>query len=360
MRNKKVIVQSARSGRSRRNNNKKNSNIKIALIFILLFAIVIGGINVANSLSKPNIKGEVIFTIDKGSSLSEISNVLKENEIIKSPTAFKIYCRLFADSTKFKAGFYKIDRPINMKNLTKLLNKGTNIEQGVKVTIPEGFVITQIASLFESKDLGNKNEFLDLAKTGEFDYEFLQFEASSSLKYKLEGFIYPDTYYFFEDATSEDIIEILLNTFEKKVWEKLKTASNEKGYNHLQLLTIASIVEKEAVVDNERDKIAGVFFNRLEIDMSLQSCATVQYALNKEKFSKVVTLEETQIPSPYNTYRYPGLPPGPISNPGIKSIEAVINPDTNKYLYFVAKGDGSHYFSLTYDEHLEAIQKYLK
>jgi len=360
LRSNKVVAQSSRSSRSRNNNNKKNSNIKIALIFILLFVIVIGGINIGNSFASPKIKGEVIFTIDKGSGLSQISSVLKENNLIKSTNSFKIYSKLFSDSTKFKAGQYKISRPISMKDLTNLLNKGSNIDVGVKVTIPEGFVITQVATLLESKGLGNKSEFLNLAKEGNFDYEFLNFKDTLAMKYKLEGFIYPDTYYFYPDSTSEDIIKVLLNTFESKVWDKLKTASNKNGYDYLQLLTIASIVEKEAIVDNERTKIAGVFLNRLNIDMKLQSCATVQYALNKEKFSKVVTIAETKIASPYNTYRYPGLPPGPISNPGMKSIEATIKPDSNKYLYFVAKGDGTHYFSLTYEEHLKAIQKYQK
>ena len=212
----------------------------------------------------------------------------------------------------------------------------------------------------ESKELGNKSEFLELAKTGDFDYEFLKFDLEPSVKYKLEGFMYPDTYFFHEDATSEEIIKILLDTFKNKVWEELKTASNKNGLDYNQLLTLASIVEKEAVKDDERAKIAAVFFNRIKIDMSLQSCATVQYALNREKFSTTVTFEETRLESPYNTYKYAGLPPGPICNPGIKSIEAVLKPDTNKYLFFVAKGDGSHYFSLTYDEHLNAIQKYLK
>lgn len=360
MSNKQVEINRKRSSKYKRNNNKKNSNIKIAFIFILLFVIVIGGINISNSLGAPKTKGEVTITIDKGSGLNQISNILKKNDLIKSTTTFKIYCKLFADSTKFQAGKYKINRPININSLVKILNKGSNLDVGIKVTIPEGFVITQVATLLASKGLGSKTEFLNLTKAGNFDYDFLKFEGSSSLKYKLEGFIYPDTYYFFDDATSKEIITILLDNFEVKVWEKLKNTSNKSGYNYLQLLTVASIVEKEAVVDNERAKIAGVFFNRLKIDMSLQSCATVQYALNKEKFSKVVTIEETKISSPYNTYKYPGLPPGPICNPGIKSIEAVINPDINKYLFFVAKGDGSHYFSLTYDEHLNAIQKYQK
>ncbi|KAF0091510.1 MAG: hypothetical protein FD141_1299 [Fusobacteria bacterium] len=360
MRNNNNIVQRSRLNRTKRNKNRKNSNIKIAFIFILLFVIVVAGINVANSFASPRKTGEVSFNIEPGSSVAKIAEVLEESKIIKSANSFRIYCKLFADSSKFKAGQYSVNRPIDFKDITELLSKGQNRTNGVKVTIPEGFVITQVATLMESKELGNKAEFLELAKTGDFDYEFLKFDLDPSVKFKLEGFMYPDTYFFHENATSEEIIKILLDTFKNKVWEKLKTASNENGLDYNQLLTLASIVEKEAVKDDERAKIAGVFLNRIDIDMSLQSCATVQYALNREKFSKTVTFEETRLESPYNTYKYPGLPPGPISNPGIKSIEAVIKPDTNKYLFFVAKGDGSHQFSLTYDEHLEAIQKYQK
>lgn len=354
------LVQRSRSRSHKKNTNKKNSNIKIAFIFILLFVIVIAGINFTSSFASPKETGEVNITIENGSSLTQIANVLEENKIIKSASSFKIYCKLFSDSSKFKAGQYSIVRPIELKEITELLSKGQNQANGVKVTIPEGYVITQVATLMENKKLGNKDEFLELAKSGEFDYEFLKFDSAPSIKYKLEGFMYPDTYFFNEDATSEEIIKILLDTFESKVWSKLKTAADQNGLDYNELLTLASIVEKEAVKDDERSKIAGVFFNRIEIDMSLQSCATVQYALNREKFSTTVTFEETRLESPYNTYKYPGLPPGPICNPGIKSIEAVIKPDNNKYLFFVAKGDGSHYFSLTYDEHLEAIQKYQK
>lgn len=360
MRNNNNIVQSSRLNRAKRNKNKKNSNIKIAFIFILLFVIVVAGINVATSFASPRDTGEASFNIEPGSNLTQIAIILEENKIIKSANSFRIYSRLFADSSKFKAGQYSVDRPIDFKEITELLSKGQNQTKGVKVTIPEGFVITQVATLMESKELGNKSEFLELAKKGDFDYEFLKLDLEPSIKYKLEGFMYPDTYFFHEDATSEEIIKILLDTFKNKVWEKLKTASNKNGLDYNQLLTLASIVEKEAVKDDERAKIAAVFFNRLKIDMSLQSCATVQYALNREKFSTTVTFEETRLESPYNTYKYAGLPPGPICNPGIKSIEAVLKPDTNKYLFFVAKGDGSHYFSLTYDEHLNAIQKYLK
>lgn len=360
MRNNNSIVQGSRSKRVKRNKNKKNSNIKIVSIFILLFVIVVAGINVGGSFGSPKVQGDVSFTIESGSSLVRIADVLEKNEVIKSATSFRIYCKLFSDSSKFKAGQYTVTRPIEFKEITKILTKGQNQTNGVKVTIPEGYVITQVATLLESKKLGNKAEFLELAKNGKFDYEFLNFDVAPSIKYKLEGFMYPDTYFFDEDATSEEIIKILLDTFKDKVWGKLKSASTEKGLDYYELLTLASIVEKEAVVDNERAKIAGVFYNRLDIDMSLQSCATVQYALNREKFSKTVTFEETRLESPYNTYKYPGLPPGPICNPGIKSIEGVLKPDTNKYLFFVAKGDGSHYFSLTYEEHLDAIQKYQK
>lgn len=337
---------------------RKNSNVKIALIFILLFAIVALLTTSCSAFSPPKESGEVMITIEEGASLNQIAEILQENKVIKSENAFKIYCKIFSDSSQFKAGGYLISRPIELKELAQLLGKGSNTDQGIKITIPEGYVLTQIATILEENGLGDKAGFLELAEEGDFDYEFLDFEKSPQMRYKLEGFIYPETYYFDAKASNETIIKTFLSEFDKQVWQKLKSGANGKGYSPFEMLTLASIVEKEAVLDSERAKIAGVFYNRLKIDMKLESCATIQYALGREKFATFVTIEETQIDSPYNLYKNTGLTPGPICNPGLKSIEAVINPESSEFLFFVAKGDGSHHFSKTYEEHLQAQQQY--
>lgn len=352
----------ARINRSTRKfkKNKKNSNIKIVPIFILLFVIVVAAAIGLSSFSPTKAEGDVIIKVEEGASLGEISELLESQKVIRSASSFKLYCRLFSDSSKFKAGEYKITRPVELKELTALLTEGSNVMEGIKITIPEGYVLTQIATLLEENGLGDKAGFLELCKNGNFSYEFLQFEKPASMRYKLEGFLYPNTYYFFEEATNEEIIITILDEFEKDVWPELKKAAQTRNTPASSLLTMASIVEKEAVADKERAKIAGVFYNRLGINMPLQSCATVQYALGREKFATTVTIAETQYDSPYNTYKYPGLTPGPICNPGLASIRAAIAPEASSYLYFVAKGDGTHQFSVTYEEHLKAIQQYQK
>ncbi len=350
-------------GRTRTATGKRksgDSNRKIPIIFLLLFVIFAGGWGILSAFSAPKGSGEQTVIIESGASASSISEQLKEEGIIRSPWAFRTYTRLFANGGEFKAGTYLVEKPITLKALTRLLQEGSNVAGGIKVTVPEGYVLTQIATLLSEKGLGDREGLLALAKDGEFDYEFLDFQKPSGMKYKLEGFIFPETYYFPEGASNETVWSVFLDEFEKTIWKELQQAAASKGLKPLEILTMASIVEKEAVLDQERGKIAGVFYNRLGIDMSLQSCATVQYALNREKFATVVTIEETRLENPYNTYRYPGLPPGPICNPGLAAIEAAMYPEASNYLFFVAKGDGGHQFSVTYEEHLAAIEKYQK
>lgn len=354
----KKYVGKSTSGRSRRNSRrkKKNSNIKIVFIFILLFIIALS-VAGCSLFSPPRSEGEVTISIEEGTSLNQIAETLKENEIIKSTLSFRIYSSIFSDSSQFKAGNYTINKPMGLGDLTDLLVGGTNA-LGIKITIPEGFVMTQIATLLEENGLIDRDRFLQLVEEGNFDYEFLNFDKPSGIRYKLEGFIYPETYFISESADEETIIKTFLDEFNNQVWSKLEGA-NTNGLTPYQILTLSSIIEKEAVVDEERSTIASVFYNRLDDEMRLESCATVQYALGREQFATVVTIEETQLESPFNTYKYSGLPPGPIANPGLKSIEAAIEPDNTDYLFFVAKGDGSHHFSRTYEEHLEAQNQYM-
>lgn len=333
---------------------KSRSNPKAILAIGLLFALLVFSVTACSAFGTPKGEGEVIVTIEKGASTSAIGQALEDEGVVKSAGAFTVYSRIFADSKDFQAGSYKIKRPISLKDLCTLLADGSNVMEGVKVTIPEGYVATQIATLLESKGLGSKDRYLELFRDGAFDYEFLQYSKPATVKYKLEGYLYPDTYYFFEDATEEEVIWTLLDEFEVKVWPNLKKAATEQGVSHQSILSLASIIEKEAVEDKERAKIAGVFYNRLDIKMPLQSCATIQYALNREKFATVVTIAETKMDSPYNTYVNAGLTPGPICNPGLESILAAIAPESHDYLYFVAKGDGTHTFSKTYEDHLAA------
>ena len=151
----------------------------------------------------------------------------------------------------------------------------------------------------------------------------------------------------------------MLNRFDEVAGTELMSKSQSMNMTPLELVTMTSIIEKEAVISKERPIIAGVFYNRINEDTKLESCSTVQFALGKEEYKPVATLEDIKINSPYNTYMYEGLPPGPIASPGKESLEAAFNPATTDYLYFVAKGDGSHVFNTTYEEHLKASEEYL-
>ncbi|MDU2592443.1 MAG: endolytic transglycosylase MltG, partial [Paeniclostridium sordellii] len=174
----------------------------------------------------------------------------------------------------------------------------------------------------------------------------------------LEGFLYPDTYYFDKKVTEEEVLSAMLKRFEKMYTDKFKKEQKERGLTLQQVVNLASIIEKEAVLDEDRPMIASVFYNRLNVDMPLQSDATIQYIFDERKDR--VMYKDLKIKSPYNSYINKGLPPTPISNPGVKSIEAVLNPANSDYLYFVATIDGKNNYSKTYEEHLKHVENYKK
>jgi len=199
-------------------------------------------------------------------------------------------------------------------------------------------------------NLVSREEFLEAAAKGEFDYDFLTGVPHGEKR--LEGFLFPDTYQFEADATAEEIINVMLKRFGEVYNEEYRRRAQELGLSTLEVVTMASIVEKEAKLDEERAVIAGVFYNRLKKNWKLESCATVQYLLGEPKAE--LSYKDLEIDSPYNTYKYYGLPPGPIASPGKASLEAALYPEEVDYLFFRANPDGSHTFSRTLAEHNQA------
>ena len=227
-----------------------------------------------------------------------------------------------------------------------------------KITIPEGYTVKKIAKVLEDNKLVNSEEFLNAAKYGNYDYWFLKDLPiiEDENYYKLEGFLYPETYYIPKTATVDDIIKLMLDNFEEKV-KVYKEEYEEQPLLFFDKIKLASIIERETPTGEERKIVSGVFHSRLKQDMKLESCATVEYVLNTNK--RVLTNEEIQLDSPFNTYKYQGLPPSAISNPSLECIEAAINPDERGYLFFVAiKGTKIHAFATTYQEHLANIKKF--
>lgn len=224
------------------------------------------------------------------------------------------------------------------------------------LTIPEGYSIEQIAAKCEEHGICSADEFLNEVKNGNHQIPFSTGNMNTDgVKYDLQGYLFPATYDIYDDTTAASLIDTMLEKFQSIYTSEYSAKAAELGYTDYQILIMASIVEREAKIDSERPIIAGVIYNRLNIDMMLQMCPTVLYPLTDGMYDKTeVTYDDLEIESPYNTYRNTGLPVGPICNPGQASLEAVLYHDENDYLYYHTSdaGDGSHIFSSTYDEHI--------
>lgn len=329
----------------------KRSFTLIMLIFIV--AMVFGYIYYSMQPASPSDE-YIVVVIPQNAGIREISGILKEKGIIRSPTAFELRARVEGKSRVLKAGKYVMSPNMNLDEIIDKLERGDIIDDTVKVTFPEGFTVKEIARRLDDIGLVSQEDFLKAVETYDISkYEFLKM-IPENRPVKLEGYLYPDTYTFKLDADSEDIINTMLTRFNVIYENNIK--GNLNGRSLDDIIKIASMIEKEAVVDTDRPKIASVIYNRLRKGMRLQIDATVQYALGKHK--EKLSIKDLEIDSPYNTYRIIGLPEGPISNPGLKSITAALKPADTNYIYYVAKGDGSHYFTDDYNEFLKAKNSY--
>jgi len=277
-----------------------------------------------------------IINIPSGTNAKEIVHILEKNEIIrKNNYLFIILIKLSKLEDKLKFGEYNLSPSLNMLQILNKLARGEIVVY--KITIPEGYTSIQIAELLDKKEIVEKESFLKLVKYGEKSWE---------------GYLFPDTYEVPKKYGAENMFKLMLSNYEQvAVDNKLINKAEQTGFTMDEIITLASIIEKEAKFAEEKRQISSVFHNRLKSGMKLQSCATIQYILGKPKEK----LEESdlEIESPYNTYLYKGLPPGPICNPGIDSIIAALEPANEDYLYFVLGDNGRHIFSKTYEEHLK-------
>ncbi|MFQ5771583.1 MAG: endolytic transglycosylase MltG, partial [bacterium] len=249
---------------------------------------------------------------------------------------------------KIKAGKYHVAGGTSGYRLLRQLVDGkVTIEW---VTIPEGKYARQIASILKQKVEIDSSRFMQFVNDPDFTQKF-GIQAAT-----LEGFLFPDTYGFCWGMKSEEIISIMVKQFKAQFNDTLQARTKELGFSNLELITLASIVEGEAVIDSEREIIAAVYHNRLKKRMPLQADPTIQYIIKNGP--RRLLKQDLAIDSPYNTYKYSGLPPGPINNPGLASIKASLYPANVNYLYFVANGDGSHTFSKTFNEHLRAKARF--
>lgn len=341
-------------------NLKKKKNFSflkkcfLGLIIIIIFSVIslYYYINQSMPVEKNNSKN-INVTIPQGSTTSDIGKILESNDVIKNKYIFRISARIKKLDGKLKAGEYVFNNGMNIDEiLSQLVKGGRSSKETITFTIPEGFELKQIAEKLDKLGLVNKDKFMELAsKPSNFSKKF-SFLKDVPDYLTLEGYLFPDTYQVYKDSNEEEIISKMLLRFNEIYNDEMKKNQKELGMNLNEVITLASIIEREAKIDSERAIISAVFHNRLKINKPLESCATVQYVLGERK--EYLTYEDLKVESPYNTYNNNGLPPGPIASPGLKSIEAALNPADVDYLYFVSNGDGTHTFTKTYKDHLDA------
>lgn len=332
---------------------------KWPLIGILVLAIIIlvsyFGISQVGPYDKKSDK-QIMVDVPSGSTINSVSKTLYEKNLIKNRLFFRITSKI-SQFSHIKAGKYLFTQKESNIDILKKLSEGKVYIHGVKVTIPEGSTYKEVINLLVDKKIGSKENYEKLINDASNFYDKYEFLKENNIK-SLEGFLYPNTYYFDEKSTEKEIVAKMLDNFKKIYTDALKQKQKEMKWKLEDIIILSSIVEKEAVKDQDRPIIASVFYNRLSpsVNMPLQSDATIQYIFEERK--KIVTYNDLKIQSPYNSYIHKGLPPTPICSPGVKSIEATLNPETTDYLYFVATIDGGNAYSKTYSEHLKNVEKY--
>ena len=328
-----------------------------ALRYILILAIVgvliIGGglgalYLVPNTFAQDD--GTQVLVIEKGQTGTEIADMLYERGLIRSTQGFKLWLYLSGTNDKLQTGHYQIPNKVTVRELISLLQEG-HVES-IRVTIPEGYTVGDIAIVLEKNQIMKAKDFLAEAKTY-VPYPYMK--GTKPATYPVEGFLFPSTYEIPVGATPRDVIQMMADEMNRYLTPAVKKQIQAQHMSIHDFVTLASIVERESLFDADRPTIAGVFKKRLAHGIPLQSDATISYVLGYAK--EDVTIGDTQLQSPYNTYVSKGLPPGPIANPGKKSLDAVLYSENTDYLYFVADKEGHNHFSKTYEEHLAAVNK---
>lgn len=330
-------------------------NIKKVVVYLSTL-FIIGMLTVAAFFyymnTAPSSLRTVNITIEKGMTLRSAATYLKKNNIIRSKNIFVLFGYIF-DKKSILSGRYRIyDGSTNLWILDKLTT-GQILTR--RVTIPEGYNIYQMANNFQQANICDSEEFIKFAKNASF---LKSIGISAAI---VEGYLYPDTYVFAEGSDPRDVIIYMKKKMDSEIKSIISAHGGKKGtdLSKHKMLTLASIIEKEAVRKNERKKISAVFYNRMKKGWRFDSCATVWYAIGKYEGGHL-TKTDLKVNSPYNTYLHTGFPPTPIASPGRGSLEAAMYPDKTPYMFFVSRNDGSHYFSTTLRRHNQAVDYYQK
>jgi len=361
----------------KRAERRKEDRVVRKIVYILTIGILIvagilaiSGYNYVSAGLKPldkNDKKLVQVEVPSGSSNRQIGDILEEGDVIRDGMVFNFYTK-FKNLTNFQAGYYQFSPNMTLDQIGKELQQGGSAEpldDASKLTVPEGYDIDKIASLVAKKTDFTKEDFIKVMKDEKFfdqlkaQYPDLLTDASNAkdVRYRLEGYLFPATYNVHKNRSLEDLVTQMVDTT-NQVLTPYYSQIKEKGLTVQEVMTLASLVEKEGVTQSDRKKIAQVFFNRIKADMPLQSDISILYALGEHK--EVVTIKDTEVDSPYNLYTNSGYGPGPFDNPSQEAILAVLDPTENDYIYFVADiSTGKVYYAKTYEEHMELVEKYV-
>ncbi|MBC7529746.1 MAG: endolytic transglycosylase MltG [Chthonomonadaceae bacterium] len=333
--------------------SKKKNQKKPILPLLIAGAGVLGvGGLYGSSLFKAAGQGiEKSVVIPKGAGATTVSHILERDKIIKSAFAFRTFLKFGGGGEKFKPGRYTLKDDLTLSEIAERLNSGPKAEeQLVRVTIPEGYTLKQIAEVMERKKICTAQDFLYLTQDAK---GISQLRSEFPLpKETLEGFLFPDTYEFDRKTTANQVVEAMLTNFAARFTRPYLQEIAGRGKTLNEIVTIASLIEREAKVSEDRSRIAGVIENRIAKNMKLEIDATVLYALGKHK--NRVLFADLRVESPYNTYRVKGLPPGAIANPGLACLLAALRPEKNEFVYYVARPNGAHLFTRTLAEHEQA------
>ena len=323
----------------------------LALVVAGVLAVAAWGYLLMGRPYKGYAGDETFVEIVPGSSPQRMGRALSDAGVVAHPVAFRLAVWLEGAGRRLQAGEYRFDAPMTPRAVVDKIVRGDVFLR--PVTFREGLTIRQMAAIFEEKGFGPAAEFVAAAsKPGSI--RELDPQAPD-----LEGYLFPDTYTLPRRTTAEDLVARMVARFEKSLTPETRQLAASRGLSVRELVTLASLVEKETAKAEERPLVAAVYTNRLKIGMGMQCDPTVIYALERAgRYTGNLTRADLQFDSPYNTYRYAGLPPGPIAAPGQASLEAAANPSDVPYLYFVSRNDGSHAFATTLDEHNRNVQEY--
>ena len=338
---------------------RRGGCLKVFLVLIFLLPALVGipGVLayswVDHQLHQPANPGggNVRFVVPLGASFHEVADTLHRAGLIDSTLVFDLYARYRHLDRGVEAGAYELGRNLNMEQILTALQNVRPEE--LFVTIPEGYTIKKTAAALDKGGLIKGADYLAAAISGSYNYDVLKgLPAGVSL----EGFLFPDTYLIPRKGTAKQLVQLQLDAFSKNWTAARKAQAAQRGLNVLQIVTIASMIEREAMFADDRPKVASVIYNRLAQGMLLQIDATVLYA--KGVWQSSVTLDDRKVVSPYNTYLHTGLPPGPIANPGLKAIDAALQPAQTDYLFYLSDPQGHNHYARTSDEFAQLLKKY--